>query len=158
MELPESLLKHTSIRLDNEGNWWHDGTLFTHQKLSDLFSKSIRWSHEKNRFVLRIDRDEANFEYDSTPLIAKNICYQPTPAIVLNTGQSAAVIDRSPLYLFTSRTDCLTKCLVDTKTQLVRIPRSVFQSLVPSIDESQSVCIQTISLPILTLESITDMP
>lgn len=50
--------------LNREGEWFHEGTRFTHKKLAQLFHRSIQWDEELEQYVLRIGRGRATFSHE----------------------------------------------------------------------------------------------
>ena len=51
------------LRLDRDGRWWHDETCFTHQRLIELFHRSITWDKAKGDFILRVGQWECMFAH-----------------------------------------------------------------------------------------------
>ncbi|MCB0330106.1 MAG: DUF1285 domain-containing protein [Bdellovibrionales bacterium] len=50
--------------LNREGQWFHNGTAFTHKRLSELFHRSLVWDPELKEYVLRIGRGRATFSHE----------------------------------------------------------------------------------------------
>jgi hypothetical protein len=97
--------------LNREGEWFHEGTRFTHKKLAQLFHRSIQWDEELEQYVLRIGRGRATFSHEgyvrfitslteecntltahfadgtTSPLLPEQLCmkHSPTATFILNT-------------------------------------------------------------------------
>lgn len=59
--------------LDEEGNWHHDQTPFSNLKLASLFHRSIVWNEQKQRYVIRLAKGEADFTIEDVPFFVADL-------------------------------------------------------------------------------------
>ena len=55
-----------SLKLSRFGEWWHNGTPFKNQKLSELFHRSIVWSEGEKGYFVKIGNNRASFDLEDT--------------------------------------------------------------------------------------------
>lgn len=55
-----------SLRLSEQGVWYHNGRPFQNEKLSVLFHRSIVWDERQSRYFIQIGAQRATFDLDDT--------------------------------------------------------------------------------------------
>ena len=61
------------LRLTEEGNWIHDGSLFTNRNVARLFHHSIQWSDEEKVYLLIIGNMAGRFSMEGTPYFVTSL-------------------------------------------------------------------------------------
>jgi len=56
------------LRLDGEGEWYHEGVQITHERTKKLFTKSIT-KDKDGRYVIRIGKEEALVKVEDAPFL-----------------------------------------------------------------------------------------
>lgn len=64
MEATYTALLKGSLKLDKNGNWWHEGRQFENQKLSQLFHRSIIWDENCKEYFVQIGKQRATFDIE----------------------------------------------------------------------------------------------
>jgi len=78
--------KGGEIRLDKEGNWYHEGVKITHKLTADLFSRSIK-KGEGGGYVLEIGQEWAPVVVEDTPFMVRSVDLTDAGAVLtLNDG------------------------------------------------------------------------
>ena len=55
-----------SLRLSNNGEWFHNGVRFQNDRLAKLFHRSIEWDDKEQQYFVRIGKQRARFDKDDT--------------------------------------------------------------------------------------------
>lgn len=76
------------LLLRADGAWFHDGALFTNEKLIALFNRSLTWIESEGRYALRIGLGEASFSYEDTVYFVLAIEESPELRVELSDGTS----------------------------------------------------------------------
>jgi hypothetical protein len=63
--------RETTIRVDPQGGFWHDGQPVTHPGLARAFAKWVDVDAESGRYILRNDINWAFITVDYAPLVAR---------------------------------------------------------------------------------------
>jgi hypothetical protein len=66
-----------SLRLSATGEWWHEGTPFSHPELMKLFHRSIVWDETAQRYMVKIGVGVAHFTLDDTAYFVAEILEAP---------------------------------------------------------------------------------
>jgi hypothetical protein len=91
------LTRETTIRLDREGVFWHDGQRVTHPGLARAFASWIDVDPESGRYILRNSINWAFITVEDAPVFART--FEPgDETMVLSDGTSER-LDRSTLRL-----------------------------------------------------------
>jgi len=71
-QLMESGEKIDQIRIDSEGNWFHEGEPFINQRIIDFFNRSIDVTAE-GQYVIHYDDFVYPIEVEDTPLFVTGV-------------------------------------------------------------------------------------
>lgn len=67
-----------TLRLSATGEWWHEGSPFTHPELTKLFHRAIVWDEGSKRYLVKIGSGVAHFTYDDTAYFVGEILESPS--------------------------------------------------------------------------------
>lgn len=70
---PEGRSRESSIRLDKEGRFWHDGALVEHAGMTRAFASWIGRHPDDGRFVLNNGYDWSYFEVEDVPFFVVRV-------------------------------------------------------------------------------------
>jgi len=70
--LPLAFLEGT-LRLSKYGIWYHDNQQFTHAGIISLFHRSIIWSEDERRYLLKIGKMMASFTIEDTAYFVRSL-------------------------------------------------------------------------------------
>lgn len=74
---PAGRSRESSIRLDSEGHFWHDGARVTRQSMAQAFSRWLRQHPDDKRFILSNGYDWTYITVDDVPFFVVSACVQP---------------------------------------------------------------------------------
>jgi hypothetical protein len=95
--LPPGFTRETTIRLDRDGVFWHDGERVTHPGLARAFAAWIDVDPESGRYILKNSINWAFITVDDAPIFVRT--FEPSDdTIVLSDGRRER-LDRSTLRL-----------------------------------------------------------
>jgi hypothetical protein len=84
---PEGRSRESTIRLDREGRFFHDGELVTHPGMARAFASWIARHPDDDRFILTNGYDWTYFTVDGTPFFVEALRATPAgPVLVLFDG------------------------------------------------------------------------
>ena len=134
-----------SIHLDEQGNWFHEGVLFTNQELISLFNRSITFCEEKKKFILKIGRDESVFTFAVTPLIAVKLLVQDNASVLflLNTEEHQIILAED--YFFYEQEMFY---LYSHSRGRIRIKRELYQTFVEKFVDDKTLVLNGISFTV----------
>ena len=97
--LPPGYSRETTIRIDRDGRFWHDGQPVEHRGLQSAFSGWIDVDPESGRYILRNKIHWVFVEADDAPLVVQRVQPGAPPTLELSDGSS------EPLAATTLRID-----------------------------------------------------
>lgn len=65
-------VKHSTIFLDKEGRWFHEGIQITHQRTCLLFARTLRKGSD-DLYSLKLGNEWARVEVEDSPYMAKSV-------------------------------------------------------------------------------------
>jgi hypothetical protein len=84
---PEGRSRESTIRLDREGRFLHDGELVTHRAMQRAFARWIARHPDDGRFILTNGYDWTYFTVEGTPFFVDGVRRDPAgPVLVLFDG------------------------------------------------------------------------
>lgn len=119
-----------SLRLSEEGIWFHDDHPFTNEKLIDLFFRSVVWDEEKNSFVLKIGQYGAVFKCEDTPFFVRSIEGKDSDWEIHLSDSTVERLDPTTIF-FGSKNQAYCKI---KRGHLARFTRSAHQSLMTHVE------------------------
>jgi hypothetical protein len=104
---PEGRSRESTIVLDREGRFWHEGQLVTHPGMQAAFASWIRRHPDDGRFILSNGFDWTYFTVEDVPFFVRSLRVEGgEPVLALSDGSeepfdaaSAALGDRDALYV-----------------------------------------------------------
>lgn len=134
-----------SLVLTAEGQWFHEGSPFTNERVIDLFFRSIVWDEAQARYLIRVgDQQQATFRCEDTAYFVIQIHDSPDgPLISLNDGSTEPLRTDTLFLGEVGQIYCTVK-----GNHRARLSRNVHQELLEhAIDEHTiSVCGRTVAL------------
>lgn len=108
---PEGRSRESTIRLDREGRFFHDGELVVHPKLRDALHTWIARHPDDGRYILTNGYDWTYFEVEDAPFFVTAIRQQGGDAVLLLSDGTEELLDpatvraneRGELYLTVKR-------------------------------------------------------
>ncbi len=80
-----------SLTLTKMGDWLHEGEKIQNKNICNLFTRSIQWNEEEQRFCLKIGKGQAFFHVEDTAYFVKELHEQDCPwLLVLADGRQEA--------------------------------------------------------------------
>ncbi len=89
------------LYLRSDGVWHHNGSAFTHKKLSLLFHRSIQWDNELKKHTLRIGLGRATFKHDGYVQFVSSLTERDGEVFVKLLDESEKVLDFTKLRIAT---------------------------------------------------------
>lgn len=74
---PEGRSRESSIVLDGEGAFWHEGARVTHPGMARAFASWVGRHPDDGRFILNNGYDWTYFRVEDTPFFVERICTDP---------------------------------------------------------------------------------
>jgi len=81
---PDGASRESSLRLDGEGRFWHDGALVDHPRLHAALHQWITRHPTDGRFILSNGYDWTYFTVDDAPFFVKGVQFGDEPRLVLS--------------------------------------------------------------------------
>jgi hypothetical protein len=85
---PEGQSRESSIRLDGEGRFWHDGELVEHAGLALALARWISRHPDDGRFILTNGYDWTYFTLDDVPYFVRGVSSGAAPELMLSDGST----------------------------------------------------------------------
>jgi len=82
---PEGRSRESSIVLDGEGTFWHEGARVTHAGMARAFASWVGRHPDDGRFILNNGYDWTYFEVEDTPFFVERVFVEP-PELELSDG------------------------------------------------------------------------
>jgi hypothetical protein len=74
---PDGTSRESTIRLDVDGRFWHDGALFEHSALERAFHQWIARHPDDGRYILTNGYDWTYFQVDDAPYFVRSLEIRP---------------------------------------------------------------------------------
>jgi hypothetical protein len=85
---PPGQSRESTLRLDRDGHFWHDGERVEHPKLLDALHSWISWHPDNGRFILTNGYDWTYFTVDDAPFQVRSVLLdEPGPRLRLSSGR-----------------------------------------------------------------------
>lgn len=132
---PELLerLRHSGLRLDREGRWWHEGQLVEHARLAQALH---RWLDrlEDGRHVVRLDeRQYAYVEVEDAPYVVRSLSLADDGDVrLLLSDDSEEALDPASLRV---RAGNVLYCAVKGGRFEARLSRPAYYTLAGQVEE-----------------------
>ncbi len=121
------------MRLDKEGNWFHEGVKITHQRTIALFNRSLTRDDQKG-YIIQVGREWCLVEVEDTPFMVRQVNLNCERAeLVLNDG---TIEDMDPKTLRVGSQDVL-YCEVKQGRYPARFLRPAYYQLMQRLEEYQ---------------------
>jgi hypothetical protein len=93
---PEGRSRESTIRLDREGRFFHDGELVTHRGMARAFAGWIARHPDDGRFILTNGFDWTYFTVEGTPYFVESVRATPSgPVLVLFDGSEEPLVPKN---------------------------------------------------------------
>jgi hypothetical protein len=88
---PEGRSRESSIRLDSNGRFWHEGRQVAHEGLAAAFHRWIRRHPDDGRFILSNGYDWTYFTVEDAPYFIRSVVLSPDRILIrLSDGTEEA--------------------------------------------------------------------
>jgi uncharacterized protein len=94
---PEGRSRESSIRLDAEGNFWHDGERVTHLGMQRAFASWIDRHPDDGRYILNNGYDWSYFTVDEVPFFVRAVRVEPHAVTLLLSDDEREALDAETL-------------------------------------------------------------
>ncbi|MCC6665126.1 MAG: DUF1285 domain-containing protein [Polyangiaceae bacterium] len=94
---PEGRSRESTIRLDREGRFWHDGVRVEHPGMQRAFASWIDRHPDDGRFILQNGYDWTYFSVDDVPFFVRAIRVTDAGVSVLLSDDSEEALDPASL-------------------------------------------------------------
>ncbi len=96
---PPGRSRESTIRLDREGRFWHDGAPMTHSGMARAFAGWIARHPDDQRYILNNGYDWSYFEVEESPFFVESLRLTgETPVLCLSDG-SEEPLDPAALFI-----------------------------------------------------------
>lgn len=93
---PEGRSRESTIRLDREGRFFHDGELVAHRGMARAFAGWIARHPDDGRFILTNGFDWTYFTVEGTPYFVESVRATPNgPVLVLFDGSEEPLVPKN---------------------------------------------------------------
>ncbi|MBK8997206.1 MAG: DUF1285 domain-containing protein [Myxococcales bacterium] len=113
---PEGRSRESSIRLDREGRFWHDGARVEHSGMQRAFASWIDRHPDDGRFILTNGWDWTYFSVDDVPFFVRSLRVEPGRVILQLSDGSEESLDPT------------TVCVGDNDAVYVRVKDGRFEA------------------------------
>lgn len=113
---PEGRSRESSIRLDREGRFWHDGARVEHPGMQRAFASWIDRHPDDGRFILTNGWDWTYFSVDDVPFFVHSLRVEPGRVTLLLSDGSEESLDPT------------TVCVGDNDAVYVRVKDGRFEA------------------------------
>ena len=133
---PEGRSRESTLRLDREGRFWHDGERVEHPRLVDALHSWIRRHPDDHRYILTNGYDWTYFTVDDAPFQVRSVLHdQGSLRLRLSGGHEVA-----PLALSVAEDGSLYAHVeIDGETYEARFSRHAQAQLDPALEERDGV-------------------
>jgi hypothetical protein len=91
--------RESTIRVDRDGVFWHDGQRVTHPKLAEAFARWIAIDEATSRYILRNDIDWCYITVEDAPLVVRSLRVTPDGVLLHLTDGTIETLDPSSLRI-----------------------------------------------------------
>jgi len=91
---PAGQSRESTIRLDGDGRFWHDGELVVHPGLVEALPRWIARHPDDGRYILSNGYDWTYFTVDDVPFFVRAVTSATTPELLLSDGTREAFPER----------------------------------------------------------------
>jgi len=81
---PDGVSRESSLRLDGEGRFWHDGAVVDHPRLQTALHRWITRHPSDGRFILSNGYDWTYFTVDDVPYFVRGLDLDAEPKLLLS--------------------------------------------------------------------------
>lgn len=134
---PPGRSRESSIVLNKDGTFFHDGSLFQHEKMALVFSKWIRRHPDNGRFILENGFDWTYFTVEDVPFFVQSLKTDPNTSEVsmeLSDGSQELLLPSN----LTEDEQGVLYCLVKNGEFEARFLRAAQLQLAPFLGESDA--------------------
>jgi hypothetical protein len=96
---PDGRSRESTIRLDREGRFWHEGELVTHPGMQQAFASWIARHPDDGRFVLNNGYDWTYFTVDDVPYFVRTLRIDQNAAKLVLTDGTEELLDPASLRI-----------------------------------------------------------
>jgi hypothetical protein len=96
---PPGRSRESTIRLDADGRFWHNGEPVTHAGMARAFAGWIRRHPDDGRYILSNGYDWSYFEVEGTPLFVQRVRLEGDAAVLCLFDGSEAPLDPEALWI-----------------------------------------------------------
>ena len=132
---PEGRSRESTIRLDREGRFWHDGVRVGHPGMQRAFASWIDRHPDDGRFILQNGYDWTYFSVDDVPFFVRAIRVTDAGVSVLLSDDSEEALD--PASLAVGENDAVYLRVKGGRFEARLTPEAQTQ-LAPLLDETQA--------------------
>lgn len=93
---PEGRSRESSIVIDAQGRFWHDGALVEHPQMAEAFARWVRRHPDDGRYILSNGYDWTYIRVEDVPLVVRSVQLQASPPQVeLSDGSREPLIPQA---------------------------------------------------------------
>ncbi len=85
---PEGRSRESTLRIDQDGRFWHDGQLVSHAPMRVAFARWLRRHPDDGRYILSNGYDWTYIAVDDVPFAVSSIDWSVEPPMLLLTDES----------------------------------------------------------------------
>jgi hypothetical protein len=131
---PEGRSRESTIRLDREGRFFHDGRLVEHAGMAEAFASWVDVHPLDGRFILNNGYDWTYFQVDDVPLFVRALHVAPDAASMELSDGKREPLDLGSLEL---GSDGAVYCAARAGRMRARFTRSAQLALAPYLSEDE---------------------
>jgi uncharacterized protein len=120
------------IRLDKEGNWYHDEVKITHQLTADLFSQSIKKLPD-GQYCLEVGLECAIIEVEDTPYMVREATIESDRVVIRLNDKSEEELNLDSLRVGDEN---VLYCDVKSGDSPARFLRPAYYQLMQNLEET----------------------
>ncbi len=129
---PEGRSRESTIVLDKQGRFFHDGEPITRASMAEAFSQWIRRHPDDGRFILSNDYDWTYLTIEDAPFFVRSLRIEPTGIILRLSDGSEEPLQKAGLR---SGEDDALYCLVKDGQFEARFTPAAQTMLAPALEE-----------------------
>lgn len=129
---PPGRSRESTIRIDREGRFWHDGRLVEHDGMARAFASWIGLHPDDGRFILTNGYDWSYFTVEDAPFVVQSVHHEDGPVTLSLSDDTRERLD--PETLCVGERDAL-YCRVKEGRFEARFSRSAQTAMAPLLVE-----------------------
>lgn len=130
---PEGRSRESTIRLDRDGQFWHDNELVEHPKLAEALHSWISRHPDDGRYILTNGYDWTYFTVEDAPFQVRSIAHEGALRLCLSSGREVI-----PEALSTAEDGSLYAAFkLDSQPYEARFSRHAQTQLAPVLEERE---------------------